>query len=59
MLHAALLLLASAAVLLLLAGAALLLLLLGLATVDPTGVLAPQRLFTWTAQAAIPAAGGQ
>ena len=32
---------------------------LGLATVDPAGVLAPQRLFTWTAQAAIPAAGSQ
>jgi tRNA pseudouridine55 synthase len=32
---------------------------LGLATVDPAGVLSPQRLFTWTTQAALTAAGGQ
>ncbi|KRA42432.1 tRNA pseudouridine(55) synthase TruB [Pseudoxanthomonas sp. Root630] len=32
---------------------------LGLATVDPAGVLSPQRLFTWTAHAALPMRGGQ
>ncbi len=32
---------------------------LGLATVDPAGVLSPQRLFTWTAEAAASPARSQ